>query len=79
MRTVAAFRAAFALLAVAVGVCHAYIDPATGGMVINSLGYVVYTVLLVMGAFLVRHFFNPIKETIERIWQKLLRRDRKGR
>jgi hypothetical protein len=67
---IATFYAASAVLAQSV---FAYIDPATGGMIVGSVWPFIIGVLGAIGAFFLRNFYKPIKSNISRIWKKIKR------
>ena len=52
----------------------AYIDPGTAGIVVSSVWPAIVRFFSVIGAFLVRVFFNPIKRGMKSLWQKIRRR-----
>lgn len=41
----------------------AYLDPGTGGVIIGSLWPLILTILTAIGAFFVKWFWKPIKNT----------------
>ena len=47
-----------------------YIDPGTAGMVVSSFWPVVLTAIAAVGAFFVKIFFTPIKNTFNKLFKK---------
>ncbi len=46
----------------------AYVDPGTGGMVLNSLWSYIAMFFAAIGAIVLKFFFSPIKERILKVW-----------
>ncbi len=46
----------------------AYIDPGTGGAIINSISPIATAIIAAIAAFFVKFFFKPIKNFFKRIW-----------
>ena len=48
----------------------AYIDPSTGGVLINTIWPLIVALFAVIGAFIVKYFWNPIKKLFSNIFKK---------
>ncbi len=51
-----------------VGDVYAYIDPGTGGMILGSIWSTIAAVFALISAFFIRHFIEPIKRRIHKLW-----------
>ena len=48
----------------------AYIDPGTGGMILNSIGSWVIGILSAIFGFIILYFFRPLKNKIKKLFKK---------
>ena len=48
----------------------AYIDPGTGGIILNTIWPLIITVFVTIGAFFTKYFWRPIKSFFSKIFGK---------
>ena len=48
----------------------AYIDPGTGGVLINTIWPLIVAFFTAVGALIAKYFWNPIKKTFSNIFRK---------
>ena len=52
----------------------AYIDPGTGTAIATSMWPALVGILGLVGAFIIKIFFTPIKKTSKAVWGKITRK-----
>ena len=48
----------------------AYIDPGTGGIILNTIWPLIIAVFVTIGAFFTKYFWSPIKGLFSKIFRK---------
>jgi hypothetical protein len=49
---------------------YAYLDPGTGGIILQSLWTLIVALFIAAGAFFAKYFLNPIKKLFSKIFKK---------